>query len=151
MPGFVHELSIEVAAPPEAVWRAIADYRRDPEWREGVRMEAEPAGLVRDGTVTRERLRMMGSWHATTARIRDVEPGRAFRFVSDDGRVDGTRRIEPRAGGSRVTVTIRVGVPRLMAPLAPLLGWLFRRRVTRDLARLRRLVEATGRASHAGR
>jgi uncharacterized protein YndB with AHSA1/START domain len=141
MPGFGYCLTLDIAAPPETVWRVIADYRRDPEWREGVRMTCEPAGEVCDGTTTCEALRMLGSWHHTVAHIREVEAHRSFRFVSDDGRVDGTRAVEPRAGGSRLTVSLRVGVPAPLAPLAPLLGWLFRRRVGRDLARLRRLVE----------
>lgn len=141
MPGFAYHLTMDLAAPPEAVWRVISDYRRDPEWREGVRMTCEPAGELREGTTTREALRMLGAWHHTVARIREVEAPRSFRFVSDDGRVDGARAVEPRAGGSHLTVALRVGVPALLAPLAPLLGWLFRRRVGRDLARLRRLVE----------
>jgi len=142
MPSFSHQLSVDLDAPPAAVWSVIADYRRDPEWREGVRMTVEPAGAVVDGSTTREQLRMLGSWQQTTARIRDVEPGRGFRFVSEDGRVEGTRTIEPTTRGSRVTVALRVALPRVLAPFAGVIGWMFRRRVRRDLARLRRLVSA---------
>lgn len=141
MPSFGHQLSIDLDASPAAVWSVIADYSRDPEWREGVRMRVEPVGLVRDGTITHEQLRMFGSWQPTVARIRDVEPGRTFRFVSEDGKVDGTRTIEPTPQGSRLTVRLRVSVPGALALFAPLLGWLFRRRVRRDLLRVRRLVE----------
>jgi len=49
MPSFSHQLSVDLDAPPAAVWSVIADYRRDPEWREGVRMTVEPAGAVVDG------------------------------------------------------------------------------------------------------
>ncbi len=140
MTSFGHQLSIDLDASPDVVWSVIADYARDPEWREGVRMAVEPNGPVGDGTVTREQLRMFGRWHATTARIRDVEPGRTFRFVSEDGKVEGTRTIERTPRGSRVTVQLRVWVSPASKLLARLLGWTFRRRVRRDLARLRRLV-----------
>ena len=142
MTHFGHQLSIDLDAPPSTVWRVIAAYDRDPEWRTGVRMTVEPAGLVRDGTVTYESLRMLGSTHRTTARICDVVPERSFRFISGDGKVEGTRVIAPCARGSRLTVTIRIAVPRMLAPLAPVLGWVFRRRVRRDLERLRMLLTA---------
>lgn len=138
--SFGHELSIDLDAPPHAVWSVIANYDRDPEWREGVRMTVEPAGLARDGSITREQLRMLGGWHHTTARICDVEDGRTLRFVSDDGRVEGTRTLEPTPRGCRLLVRLRIAVPALLRPLAPVMGWLFRRRVRRDLARLRALV-----------
>lgn len=144
MASFGHELSIDLAASPAAVWAVIADYERDPDWREGVRMAVEPRGEVRDGTTTREQLRLLGSWHHTTARIRDVEPGRRFRFVSEDGRIDGTRTVETAGAGSRLTVRLRVEVAGVMALLAPLLGWLFRRRVRRDLTRLAALATGAG-------
>lgn len=141
-PSFGHALSVDLPAPAAAVWTVIADYRRDPEWREGVRITVDPAGLVTDGSITTEQLRMMGSWHTTTARICDIEQGRSFRFLSDDGSVDGTRTVEPIDDGSRLTVRLRVTPPRGLAWLAPVLGWLFRRRVQRDLRRLRRVVDA---------
>jgi hypothetical protein len=140
--SFSHQLSIDLEASPATVWSVIADYRRDPEWREGVRITVEPAGLVRDGSTTHEQLRMLGTWQTTIAHIRDVEPGRTFCFVSEDGKVEGTRTIEPAPWGSRLIVRLRVAVPLLLAPLAPLLGWFFRRRVLRDLARLARVVTA---------
>ncbi|MBZ0233950.1 MAG: SRPBCC family protein [Deltaproteobacteria bacterium] len=139
-PSFQHQLSIELPVPPADVWAVIADYRRDPEWRAAVEMTVEPAGLVTEGAVTDERLRALGSWTRTTARIRDVVPGRSFRFVSDDGAVEGRRAVEGTDGGSRLTVWLRVTLPRAMAPLARFMGWMFRHRVRRDLARLRRVV-----------
>jgi uncharacterized protein YndB with AHSA1/START domain len=143
-PSFGHELAIDLAASPATVWNLIADYSRDPEWRAGVRMTVQPPGLVRDGSVTDEALRMFGSWHRTTARICDVDPGRSFRFISEDGRIAGTRTITPTPTGCRLTVRVRVEVARSMAMFAPVLGWLYRRRVRRDLARVQRLVEASG-------
>lgn len=139
---FGHELSIELAAPPEAVWAIVADYGRDPEWRKGVRMHHQPAGPVREGTRTFEDLLFFGRNHHTEARIHDVVPGRFFRFTSDDGNVTGSRKVEPHAGGSRLTVAVQVRVPsRLFAPLA---GWLYRREVQGNLRRLQALLQAHG-------
>lgn len=136
---FGHELSIELAAAPEAVWAIVADYGRDPEWRKGVSMRHEPAGLVREGTRTFEDLLFFGKNHHTEARIHDVVSGRFFRFTSLDGNVTGSRRVEPHAGGSRLTVAVQVKVPsRLFAPLA---GWLYRREVQGNLRRLQALLQ----------
>lgn len=135
---FGHELSIELAAAPEAVWAIVADYGRDHEWRKGVAVRHEPAGLVREGTRTSEDLLFMGKKHHTEARIHDVVPGRYFRFSSMDGNVTGFRRVEAHAGGSRLTVAVQVNVPsRLFAPLA---GWLYRRAVQGNLRRLQALL-----------
>jgi uncharacterized protein YndB with AHSA1/START domain len=141
-PSFQHELSVDLPVPPADVWAVIADYRRDPEWRAAVKMTVEPAGLVTEGAVTRERLRVLGAWSRTTARIQDVDPGRGFRFISEDGTIEGTRTVERTADGSRLTVWLRVTLPCAMAPLTRFMGWMFRRRVRRDLARLQRLVLA---------
>ena len=137
---FSHRLTIELRAPLVEVWSVIADYARDADWREGVSMEHTPAGLVRDGTRTREGLRMLGSVHLTDAVVSDVVPYRSFRFVSRDGRVQGARELEARGDLTLLTVSIRVEPPPPMSLFAPLLGLLFRRRVRRDLARLSALV-----------
>lgn len=141
---FSHRLTIELDASLERVWSVIADYTLDPTWREGVQMRQEPPGLVREGTQTFEALRMLGSLHHTEAVVHDVHPGRSFRFRSRDGRVSGSRELEPSGASTRLTVTLRVQPPVSLALFTPLLGLMFRRRVQRDLARLRALVEAGG-------
>lgn len=138
--AFGYELAIDVPVPPEAVWAVIADYERDPSWREGVAMRSEPRGLVREGTRTFEDLRFLGETHRRVARIEGVEPGRAFRFVGEDGSFEGSRRVERTPDGARLRVTLRVAVHGVLALFAPLLGWVFRRRVQRDLARLRAVL-----------
>ena len=138
---FSHELAIDLPVTPEAAWRVIADYARDPEWRRGVVMRHEPTGLVRDGTRTFEELKFLGSVHRTVARIHDVVPGRAFRFTSDDGAVRGYRRVETAVKGCRIVVGVTVTVP--FGPAAPIIGWFYRREVRGNLRRLAGLVCAT--------
>jgi hypothetical protein len=143
--SFAFELSVDLPVPPAAAWEVIADYGRDADWRHGVAMRHDPPGTVVDGTITHEDLAFLGSIHHTQARIDGVEPGRAFRFTSADGRIHGHRRIEPRAGGCALTVGLRVeGLHPLGAAIA---GWLYRRRVRGDLARLRALLGAAQRAA----
>jgi uncharacterized membrane protein len=141
---FSHRLTVELDAPLERVWCVIADYACDPSWREGVEMRHSPSGMVRDGTTTFESLRMLGSVHHTEAVVHDVVAGRSFCFASRDGRVAGTRELEARGAQTLLTVTLRVQPPAAMALFAPLLGLMFRRRVQRDLQRLRALVAAGG-------
>jgi hypothetical protein len=137
---FSHELSIDLPVAPVDAWNVIGDYGRDPDWRRGVTMRHEPLGLVQDGTRTFEDLKFLGSIHRTVARIADVVPGRAFRFRSDDGSVEGYRRVELTPGGCRVVLGIEVKVQ--FALMAPIVGWLYRREVRGNLRRLAVLVGA---------
>jgi len=138
--SFSHEVSIDLPVAPAVVWNIVGDYGRDPDWRRGVRMRHEPAGLVQEGTRTFEDLKFLGSVHRTVARIADVVPGRAFRFRSDDGAVEGFRRVESTPGGCRVVLGISVTMP--FGPMAPIVGWLYRREVRGNLRRLAALVGA---------
>ncbi len=151
MKTFGHDISIDVDARPEEVWDVLGDYGRDAEWREGVTMRCEPAGLAREGTRTFEELVAFGETHRKVARLTDVVPGRSLRFVGEDGTFAGTREVVATGGGSRVRVTLEVHVAGLLALAAPLLGWVFARRVRGDLARLAAVVTssraASGRAS----
>jgi hypothetical protein len=137
---FTHELTMDLPVPADVVWNVVADYARDPDWRRGVRMRHEPVGLVRDGTRTFEDLKFLGSTHRTLARIDQVIPGHAFRFRSEDGTVQGYRRVETTAAGCRIVLGISVTVP--VGPMAPIVGWLYRREVRGNLRRLAGLVGA---------
>lgn len=133
---FSHRLHVDLPVSPDEVFALVGDYARDPEWREGVQIIPVPLGIVRDGTRTYEDLRLFGSTQRTVATITDVHPPHSFRFVSEDGNVVGMRSIEPLGSGSRFTVRLRVRLAGFMALLAPILGFVFRKRVERDLVRL---------------
>ncbi|MEJ8278340.1 hypothetical protein [Pseudonocardia spirodelae] len=54
-----HEATLD--APAADAWAVVAGYRRDVQWRHGVRsMVAAPDGTVRPGTRTRQVLRAAG-------------------------------------------------------------------------------------------
>ena len=142
MPAITYDLRKFIPAPPADVWAILADYNRDAEWREGVAMRCEPAGLVREGTRTFETLKLMGKTYENTARIDRVAPGASFRFRGETGNFEGMRAVSAKDDGCEVHVTLWVELPARMALGAVILSILFRRRVARDLARLSALALA---------
>jgi uncharacterized membrane protein len=132
-----------VPAPAAAVWAVLADYRRDPEWRTGVRsMEPDTEGEPRPGTTVQEVLRIAGSTKHIGSVVDAVEPGRRVAWHTTDGSdVNGFRMVEP-IGDDRCRVTLGItvrphGAEKLMAPLfRRILG----RNTAGDLVRLDDLV-----------
>jgi hypothetical protein len=125
----------------------LADYARDGEWRAGVTMRQESAGMAVAGAVTHERLRFLGSEMRVVARVEEIEPGRrlAFRSLESDVPVHGERRVEPLGPGrSRVTVRIAMEPTGAWAWLGRPLTAMFRARFARDLERLARLLMERG-------
>lgn len=114
--------SVDVAAPPEAVWRVVSDVTRMPEWspelrrlfvlgsRE-LRVGMQLLGINRRGRV---------AW-PTTSKVVRLEPGRAVAWKTRESGATWTYELEPVAGGTRLTA--RRDLPRftlgttLMAPL----------------------------------
>jgi uncharacterized protein YndB with AHSA1/START domain len=98
------QASVDVAAPPDVVWRVVSDVRRTGEWSPectrvvplgGVRAGGWLLGLNRRGRVR---------W-ATLSRVTRFEPGRQ---ISWDVVTNGSRwtyRIEPTDSGTRITET----------------------------------------------
>ena len=120
--------SIDIQAPPEAVWAVWSDVERWPEWTASVsRVERTGAGPLAAGQ--RARVRQPG-FPPATWRVTAVEEGRGFTWVSESpgARVTGSHRIEPRDGGSRATLGIAFA-----GPIARLVGWLSRSRTERYL------------------
>lgn len=150
MSGIDLAAGVEVDRPADDVWRVVADYARDPDWRAGVvTMAPSTVGPVVVGTTTAEELRMAGrSWH-NTGLVTAVEPGRRFSWRTTSGVVaSGGRTVVPLPGG-RCRVELRVSVTPAGAQrlLRPLLAGMLRRGLSADAARLRVLAErevATG-------
>lgn len=134
----------EYEADADEVWAVLADYRHDADWREGVvRMTQSTSGPVVEGTTTVEEFRMLGTRSTNHAAIRDVVPGRSFRWATLVGvDAEGRREVEAVDGGrTRVRLELDVrphGVERL---LRPVLRSALTRAHERSLERLRALVE----------
>ena len=142
------EVSVDIAASPEAVWGFVSDLRRIPEWIEDtlamLSVEPEPA---RQGTVYRERSRILGPWsQVTTWTVSEFDPPRWQRH---DGRVpmmaatSVQMRLEPSAGGTKFTFVFEYTPGN---PLASLADRLFLKTnlqsgFQRSLRKLKTLVE----------
>ena len=98
--------TVEIPAPPETVWRVMADIERWPEWTSSVRR----AKLLTDGPLqagSRARIQQPG-FPPTWWRVTELNPGGGFTWVSRAPglRVTARHRLEPADGGCRVTLSI---------------------------------------------
>jgi len=99
------EASVQVQAPPEAVWRLVTDITRMGEWspqcrggrwiggRRGPVVGARFLGFNRQGWV----------WWATTNKVVEVEPERVFAFRNELGRVRWVFRLDTDGAASTGT------------------------------------------------
>ena len=139
----IHETDID--APARSVWRVVADYSRDVEWRDGVlSMVPNPPGLVEVGTVTAEEMKVAGRTYRNDGEVVAVEPGSRFQWRTTAGAVaHGSRQvstIDPERCRVRLELHVTpTGINRLFAPM---LKRLLADALTGDLQRLRELVES---------
>lgn len=114
--------SVDVAAPPEAVWAVVSDVTRMPEWspelrrlfvlgRREPRVGMQLLGINRRG---------YAAW-PTTSKVVRFEPGRAVAWKTRESGATWTYELEAVGGGTRLTG--RRDLPKftlgttLMAPL----------------------------------
>jgi uncharacterized membrane protein len=99
---------IEIAAPPEAVWKTLIDVERWPEWTASVnkveRVEKSIFGLGSQARIEQPKLAK------TVWTVTRFEPAKSFDWES---RTTGSHTvaghvIEPSSVGSKVTLTVRV-------------------------------------------
>jgi uncharacterized protein YndB with AHSA1/START domain len=100
-------ITIDIAAPPERVWAVMADVERWPEWTPSVtRIQRLDPGPLAVGS--RARIRQPGLppaiWH-----VSELVEGRSFTWVtrSPGVRVMARHGVEPIAGGTRATLSLR--------------------------------------------
>jgi Polyketide cyclase / dehydrase and lipid transport len=138
---FARRLDLDV--PSDDAWAVVADYRRDPEWRGGVRtMQPLPDGAVVASTTTTEVLRFAGRTYRIPGRVvelRDAGPERTI--VWEATKAHGRRGVV--ATGAR-TCRVELDLHLHLGPserlMAPLLVRLMRRRLDGDVARLATLL-----------
>lgn len=139
--------SVEIARPPEDVFAYLSDVSRHPEWQEGlVSAVVETDGPVGTGSRIVHRRKLGFGTVASTSEITSFDPPRLVAFRGLDGpiRAEGTQRVEPVGGGSRVSFEMEMrghGIGALMLPIA-------RRQATRQVAeshqKLKRILESSG-------
>ena len=133
---------VDIAAPAEQVWAAMADVERWPEWTASVtsveRLEREPFGVGSRARIRQPRL-PVAIWTVTA-----LEAGRFFEWQSAvPGLLSvGRHRVDPAGDdASRVTLSLSWSGP--LAPVIRLLfGNLSRRYVEMEGQGLKRHCEA---------
>jgi uncharacterized membrane protein len=127
-------VTVDIQATTDLVWRVLCDVERWPDWTPSVtsiqRLSAGPLIVGSRARVRQPKL-LPATW-----RVTELEQNRSFTWVAA---TPGTRmiaghRVEPRAGGSRVTLSIVFG-----GIFGPLLG-----RLTRSLTERYIQMEANG-------
>jgi uncharacterized membrane protein len=148
-------VSTTIDRPAPVAWGIVADYERDPEWRQGVEtMAPSPSGPVDVGTTTAEVLRFGGRTYRNGGEVTSVEPGTAFTWRTTPGAdadADGSRRVRALdARSSSVTLEVTIRTHGFERALQPLLVRLLRRGMRHDLERLVALVERDAAEAPAG-
>ena len=134
-----YERTIQIDAPPSAVWAVMANLERWPEWTPTI-LELLTDGALGSGSTARvtPKGRREGVW-----RVTEFLPERSFTWETGAGpalRVVAGHVVEPADRGSRGTLTITPA-----GPAAPLVGWLVARmsksNVDTEAESLKRRVE----------
>jgi uncharacterized protein YndB with AHSA1/START domain len=119
----------DVAAPPHAVFDALADARTYPEWWTPVYLDVDADGPPALGKRSAQHFKGRLPYHLrTTSTITRLEPPRVVQGeVEGDLRGRGTWTLTPTAGGTHVRFDWRVFADRpLLRTLTPVLRPVFR-------------------------
>lgn len=135
------EVTFDVDAPPEKVWDVMTDVERWPGWTRSVRgASLKTKGEFGQGTTAR--LNIAGGppsdWIVT-----EIDPGRSFVWESKSpGALSVAGHvIEPREGGSRVTIWVR-NSGLLATLLSPYLSYVGKRNLKWESEGLKRRCES---------
>lgn len=136
-----YERSIDITAPPDAVWSVLRDVPAWPRWTESITAAEWVSG---NGLVVgaRARLTVRGAGKAVWT-VTAVDEGRSFTWES---RVGGVRSaashvIEAAPGGSRVTLAVDL-TGLLATLLRPLVARTTRANLEAEAEGLKKLAEA---------
>jgi carbon monoxide dehydrogenase subunit G len=127
-------ISVDVQAPPSAVWSVMSDVERWHEWTTSItsvtRRDPGPLGIGARAHVRQPRLR------PADFIVTEFEAGKQFTWVTHSPGLTATARhsVEPIPGGTRARLSVRFD-GLMAAPIA----WMFGRLTTEYLA-----LEAAG-------
>lgn len=141
-----YEQTLEIAAPPDTVWRVLTDVERWPEWARSTRDLRFIEGN-RIAVGARANIGLAGSLFPTIWEVTSVDEGRSFVW---ENRAPGVRNIaghyvEATNNGAKVRLTIDIsGV--LGTLMRPYLAYVTRRNVGWEIAGLKQRSEERARA-----
>ena len=140
-----YERTIDIEAPPDAVWRVLVDVERWPEWTRSERSaKLETEGPFRVGA--RAKLAVAGSPMPSVWEVTSMYDGRAFVW---ENKTSGLHNIaghyiepagSPVGAGTRVRLTIDMSGP-LSLLMRPYLAYVTRRNVAWEIEGLKRRSE----------
>jgi uncharacterized protein YndB with AHSA1/START domain len=138
--------TIDIARPPDEVFRYVTDPSRFAEWqRDVVRVQADPGPLPVGATFTTYR-RMGGTERATIQQVTEASAPRTWAARGIDGpiRPHAVVTIEPLDGGTRSRVTFALDFEGhgVGVALLPVVRRLTRRGSPVSYGNLKRLLEA---------
>ena len=137
--------SVEIAAPPEEVFAAVADLSTHPRWRPSVREFRTADGAPPTaGSELVEVVRFAGRDVRMRYRVTTLDPPRVLAADYLEGPIEVAIRFdcEPAAAGTRTTFTCDTARPRLAKVLPfPFFGPLMGRYMDDELGNLKRLVD----------
>jgi hypothetical protein len=137
--------SVEIARPPEVVAAFQFEPENDPAWIGGVTTaERLTSGPMAVGSRVRRRGGFLGRPIEWVMDVEELITGRrlAMHAVKSPFPMDVTYELDSSARGTLARIRIRGDARGPYALLGPLTPWLVRRSVTRDLRRLRKVLEA---------
>ena len=116
-------VTVDIAAPPARVWRALCDPAEVVQWDTGVEEALDaPPDYPQPGQHVRWRY-SNGPFRTLHDRPQEVVPERTLRSLISIGpfRFDETYTLEASAGGCRLTASMEARAP------VPVVGWLIER------------------------
>lgn len=126
---------VQIARPAAEVFAYVTDYANDVAWREGV------LEMTAHGSKTYERLTFLGSTYVTEGVITEKTERRlSFKGASDTVDSNGYREVTETRDGALFTYELELRPRGLLRLFAPLLRYLYARRIRRDLGKLRELL-----------
>lgn len=148
------EEEIIIRRPPEDVFAFATAPENDRLWSStAVERRVESDGPVQVGTRINAVDKFLGRRIESTFEVTEHEPNRrsAIKFVSGPVRAEGTYTFEPASGGTRFRWALQappgLGGLYLGRVTDPPVTWIFRRRLRRDLRRLKEVMEGAKSAS----
>jgi hypothetical protein len=134
---------IDIARSPEDVFAYVTDVTKLGTWQDATEVEQLTPGPVGPGTRFREVHVALGRRREEVTEVVTFDPARRFEIrVVDGPPVDGRWDFEPAGGGTRLTVTPSVRLPRALRPLEPLVALATAVVFARFHRRLKRALES---------
>lgn len=130
---------------PQTVFHFICDYTNDVKWRRGViEMKQSTFGFTETGTVTRETIVMLGRRFTNLAKITGCEENKriSFKVVKGIEGVSGYRSVYEIANNCTGFIySVSINPRGIFKVITPLIQKSFRKRIRKDLKKLKQLLE----------